>query len=254
LLTPKCGAAALIYYQGASEPETASYIERTLKPGMVFVDVGAHLGEYTVLAAKLVGRQGVVHAFEPNPNIVPVLTENLRINNCHNVRVYPFAVGDREGPCKFEVTLEPSTCALRPSGKTICGSTLIEVPVVTLDAVYGNGSMVVPSLIKIDVEGAELCVLRGAKSLLALPAPRAPILIFEYAAENTANFGYSPDEITQFLRELRYSVYEWKGGNTVPLEACPNLPQTGLSCNLLAVKLRDSLPLPAAHLDQQRKS
>ena len=70
ILVLKSGAGALIYYQGFSEPETADFLLRFLGTGMCFLDVGAHIGEYSLLAAPIVGAAGSVHAFEPNPNFV----------------------------------------------------------------------------------------------------------------------------------------------------------------------------------------
>lgn len=67
LSAPHSGAAALIYYLGSSEPTTTVLLNHHLRPGMVVIDIGAHLGEYTLRASQLVGKTGQVHAFEPDP-------------------------------------------------------------------------------------------------------------------------------------------------------------------------------------------
>src|SRR5215470_17031971 len=110
---PKGGAGALIFYQGFSEPETAALILKFLKPGMVFLDLGAHVGEYSLLAAHAVGSIGEVHAFEANPEIFDLLLYNLRLNDLGNVFSHNSAVSDWDGEMEFEIYAEPSVCALR---------------------------------------------------------------------------------------------------------------------------------------------
>ncbi len=218
LLHPRTGPGALIYYQGSSEPETANFIERVLRPGMVFVDCGAHLGEYTVLAATILKSSGHVHAFEPRPDIFELLTRNIELNRCQNVTVRPFALWHENGWFEFELTPEPSIGALRSAGTIRRGARLIKVQAVTLNDYFADRQMASPNLIKIDVEGAELHLLQGARSLLARPAGEAPVLIVEYEPMCLARFGYSFAEIFTFLRDLGYSFYEWRRGKLVPID------------------------------------
>src|SRR5665213_715101 len=77
MVAPKGGAGALIYYQGYSEPETARFLTAFLKSGMTFWDVGAHIGEYSLLAARSVGSVGHVHAFEQQPKVFEFLLRNV---------------------------------------------------------------------------------------------------------------------------------------------------------------------------------
>ena len=72
LLTVHGGIGHLLYCDGVSEPEVTEFVKHVLRPGMIFVDVGAHLGEHALLAAKIVGHQGHVHAFEPRPDVFEV--------------------------------------------------------------------------------------------------------------------------------------------------------------------------------------
>jgi FkbM family methyltransferase len=202
LLLPHGGAAAMIYFQGASEPGLANFIRGFLNPGMVFVDVGAHLGEYTVLAASIVGDSGHVHAFEARPDTFDILTRNVEINGFRNVVTKPCAVWNEDGFCEFEETQDPSVSALRPDHEARRGGTLVRVKAVTLDHYFSENSFAKPNLIKIDVEGAELQVLKGASALLS--SPQSPVLVVEYGPRNASTFGYHADETCQLLRELGY--------------------------------------------------
>lgn len=242
LFVPHGGAAALIYYQGASEPEIAHFIRHFLKPGMVFVDVGAHLGEYTLLAATILEGSGYVHAFEPRPDTFEILMRNARLNRCRNIAAHANAVWHENGFCLFERTPDPSVSVLRPRGSTADGGRLIRVNAVTLDQYFANSQFIKPTLIKVDVEGAELYVFRGGRSLLTLPPPEAPVLIFEYGPANTGAFGYSADEICGLLRELGYTIYQWNRGMLVRLEKSPAIPKMSLTCNLVAAKIPHLLP------------
>ena|SRR2546422_5941736 len=237
LLMTRSGAGALIYYQGASEPETANFIKCTLKPGMVFVDVGAHIGEYTILAAELVRPAGCVHAFEPNPPVFKVLMQNIQLNNCHNVAASPHALWHEEGLCEFEATPDPSTSALRALGAKRDSATFFKVYTQTLDRYFAVPRQAKPGLIKIDVEGAELNVLRGSKGLLQQPPLQAPVLIFEYGPLNMERFDYSPQALITFIRELGYLLYTWQNGALVRVENGPVLEANSSTCNLVAAKM-----------------
>jgi FkbM family methyltransferase len=218
-LVARGGAGALIYYQGASEPETADFIKRVLKPGTVFVDAGAHLGEYTVLAGAILHASGCVHAFEPRPDVFELLLQNVQLNHCQNVAARRTALWHERGVLEFELTPEPSTSALRIGRAVRAGSSLIRVQAETLDRYFDGPEMAKPSLIKMDVEGAELHVLRGARSLLAQAAEQAPILIVECEPPNLERFACSFADVYGFLRELGYGIYIWRQRTFVPVDA-----------------------------------
>jgi FkbM family methyltransferase len=239
LLLPHGGAAALIYFQGSSEPELANFIKAFLKPGMIFVDIGAHLGEYTVLAASIVGDSGHVHAFEASPDTFEILTRNVKFNGLRNVATKPWAVWNQDGFCEFEKAPDPSVSALRPNhAAQRRGGSLIRVNAIMLDHYFGEPGMAKPSLIKIDVEGAELQVLRGAAGLLSLSQP--PTLVVEYGPRNTATFAYEAEEVCRFLRELGYQLYQFGENGLVPVGDRPSLKQGEETCNIVATQ--DPLP------------
>ncbi len=118
VLAPKGGAGALIYYMGYSEPETAAFVRNFLKPGMVFWDVGAHIGEYSLLAARQVGPEGKVEAIEPQPAIRHFLKTNVELNGFQNIRVHGYAASAQRGEATLVLSEEPSMAHLTNGGNS----------------------------------------------------------------------------------------------------------------------------------------
>lgn len=238
---PKGGAGAAIYYQGVSEPDVMSFIKENLKPGSIFLDIGAHFGEYTLTASIIVGVHGQVHVFEPSPVIFEILKNNIRLNNLTNIFLNQKAVSNHDGVIQFEVHREPSISSIKKlhQGKN-APLQIIPIESIRLDTYWKSvikGDKV--DLIKIDVEGAELSVLSGASELLSLNAAHAPVLIFEYSPANYANFGVEPRLILELLRDLQYMIFTYSMSDGIrPLESIPLH-----DLNLVAIKR----PIEQAH-------
>jgi FkbM family methyltransferase len=146
---------------GSYEFEKQRLFAQTVQPGSIVFDIGAHAGFYTLLASELVGEKGQVCAFEPAPGNLGHLTRHIQMNQCHNVRLFAMAVGGRSEVAPFEAGLDSSTGHLAASpGRLV-------VAVVTLDDLLARGDVPVPDCVKLDVEGAEFEVLRGARSMLS---------------------------------------------------------------------------------------
>jgi FkbM family methyltransferase len=203
------GQGSTLYYEGSSEPDVEDTITRFLKEGMTFVDVGAHVGTYTLLAAQAVGRDGEVHAFEPNPAAFKLLELNLRLNGFSNVHAHPCAVADTGGTSELAIYAEATISSLAPreggaGGRAVLKTVRTEV--VRLDDLFAlSGKRV--DLVKVDVEGAELMVFRGARGLLERAAQEAPVWVFEYEPENYARFGYVLADLARFLRRYDYELW-----------------------------------------------
>jgi FkbM family methyltransferase len=213
IVAPKGAVGALIYYLGSSEPESARFIESFLQPGMVFFDVGAHIGEYTLIASRRVGPGGSVHAFEAQPDTFALLQRNCAANGVGKARLNACAVADREGELAFELCAEPAMSSIAVSGAPLARPRgRIRVPAISLDA-YCRRERVWPDLVKIDVEGAERLVLCGAAGILRRPG--APALIFEWLSENYSRFGHSTDEVIAYLNSFGYRVFPMEGGYNV---------------------------------------
>jgi FkbM family methyltransferase len=205
--------------QGSFELAETAFLQKYLHGGMTILDIGAHHGYYTLLASKAVGGNGRIIAFEPSPKERGRLGEHLRLNNCENVRVEPFALEATEE--KRELYLvegaEDYCNSLRPP-VVHAGTTTITVQTTTLDRFLGAEQIDKVDFIKMDVEGAELNVLKGAGELLA-KSPR-PVWLIELFDMRTAPWGYAAREVVQLLAKRGYRWYEIQlDGSLTPVEA-----------------------------------
>lgn len=160
---PASRGKLLRIYLGTYEPEQTGLFERHVRPGDTVLDVGAHVGYYTVLSAVLAGPSGAVWSFEPNPTNAGFLRRHVEINGLAQVRVEQAAVSDAEGTARFDFGTGSGTGHLSSDGA-------IEVRTVRLDdfcAAHG----IVPGAIKIDVEGAEAAVLEGGAKTIESARP-----------------------------------------------------------------------------------
>ena len=150
---------------GSYEYEKRVLFEARVSKSSVVYDIGAHVGFYTLLASELVQADGKVIAFEPVPRNLHYLKKHIDMNHCANVMVVDAAVSDKSGTCLFDEDLSNYTGHLSESGNLI-------VRVVSIDELLMGGKIPAPDYIKIDVEGAELLVLRGTKSTLSNYSPK----------------------------------------------------------------------------------
>jgi len=144
---------------GSYEHEKQILFSEIVTEGAVVYDIGAHVGFYTLLASEIVGQRGKVIAFEPLPQNLHYLNEHLLLNKCDNVKVIETAVAEESGTAFFTEGISSSMGYLSLAGN-------IEVKKVALDELMLSGKIPPPEYLKIDVEGAEILVLSGAKSLL----------------------------------------------------------------------------------------
>lgn len=149
---------------GTYELAMQQRMEALVPPGSVFCDIGAQAGFYTLLASRLVGEKGRVFAFEPAPGNIKNLRRHLEINWIENVTLFEAAVSDQPGEAWFDLGVSSATGSLSDSG-SLC------VPLVSLDNLLEEGQIVPPNFLKIDVEGAELQVLQGARKTLTSAWP-----------------------------------------------------------------------------------
>ncbi len=149
---------------GTYEREKRQEFERSLSPGDVLYDIGANVGFYTVLGASIVGSDGAVYAFEPMPRNLEFLRRHAAINRLENVRVIDAAVSDSAGTATFDDTQHPSMGSLSAGGT-------LTVRTVRIDDLVASGELRPPTVVKIDVEGAEEMVLAGAAETLRTHRP-----------------------------------------------------------------------------------
>jgi len=158
--------AAYQTFRGVPEPGLTRRFRNTLRPGMVVVDVGANVGVYTLIAARLVGYAGRVICFEPTPRTFAILKDNIQINGLletGRVRLHAVAITDRIGTARFAVHAANSGHnTLFPESSD---ASLIDVETTTLDAALADVPRI--DVIKIDAEGAEPLIWAGMAATLA---------------------------------------------------------------------------------------
>ena len=193
-LNPRTGTA---YFEGGGEPEVQEALQQHLRPGMTFYDIGANIGFFSLLAARLVGNDGAVLAFEADPDVAARLREHVSRNSMNWIAVEQQAVWSETGVVPFART-DPANSPDRGLGHVAeegIGGT-IEVQAISLDDYScAHGA---PDFLKCDVEGAEVEVFRGAQRLLRDKRPR--IICEMHSDENRRALG---KEFTRFS-------YKWK--------------------------------------------
>jgi FkbM family methyltransferase len=187
------------YYWGYSSYESATVrlFCRLLKTKFCVLDVGANIGYYTLLAAKALEGRGEVHAFEPCPRVFRWLSENARLNGLSCLTLNQTAVSDANGsqPLFFPAD-KAGTNASLIENFTVQGSSIV-TSVLCLDTYCANKVKRPVDLLKVDVEGAELNVLRGSRSLLQQQRP-------DIICEVLEPFD---DELNKFFRETPYGAF-----------------------------------------------
>lgn len=212
IINPRTYAAKILYYRGAYEDASLQVVSRLLRPGMTFVDVGANIGLYTVLAAKAVGRTGRVIAVEPQPRLCELCLENCNINGvCSMVSIVAAACGAREGFAElYQVSrTNDGQATLRLLEGERCFGDTIRVPVRTLGDLLAEHTVSSCDGMKIDVEGAEIDVLQGY-DWSRIEAPT--FIIFECIDMHLRRFGHTAHDLLFLLRDLGYDfACRWRG-------------------------------------------
>jgi FkbM family methyltransferase len=178
------------------------YLSRLISPGMVVVDGGANCGIYTVVAAKLVGPNGLVLSFEPGRKAFSVLDRNIRLNAFENVRACSAALSDREGPAALYHHAGPNSFSLGQPDRS--GADFEEVVTRTLSQVMQEHNVDSVGLIKLDVEGAEELALRGAEAMIRRSHPT---IILETNGVAAQRLGLSPTGAWQLLERWGYRFF-----------------------------------------------
>jgi FkbM family methyltransferase len=183
------------------------WLERILRSreGSVFYDVGSNCGYYTVGMAPLAKR---VYAFEPAPQVREVLERNIRRNGIENVTVFPCALGEKRDSAQLTLYSVSANNTLLGRCADIVGDLPIEgrtrVDVIPLDELVGAGDVLPPDAMKIDAEGSEIFILRGAREVLA---EYRPTVVMEYDERHARNAGHSLADLRDELGQHEYLLY-----------------------------------------------
>jgi FkbM family methyltransferase len=193
LFIPEEEEALLLMYSGAGsaglEPGTRRILQAVVGPGGRAVDVGASVGLHTLALARAVGQTGRVDAFEAAPGLQPYLQRTLAVNGLGQVHLHNMAVGAKDGTASFQVARTIGHSSLYELGDDEVRDQ-VTVQLRQLDSV--SGVMAPIDLIKIDVEGAELDVIRGAKKILS-GSPEC-VVVAEFGPSHLRRAGVSVED------------------------------------------------------------
>lgn len=226
-----------IYVKGMFEKAESLLVYKLLKPGMVFMDIGANLGQYTLIAADSVGPEGQVHSFEPNVRMFGELAFNVELNKLSSrCTLNQIAVSDHEGYAKLSL-YKPGHEVYGSIGTQQEGVSEVvgyeSVRTTTLDSYITKYFIKHVDLLKMDIEGAELPALKGADKLLI--RDDGPIIIIEIADINTAGFGYKAVELLVHLEKMGYQAYVFDAGGRLH-EIKKEQRQGTIAINAIALK------------------
>jgi len=210
--------SSAIYWGGYHSLSTVRFLRSFLQPDMTFADIGANIGELTLIAAKRL-TSGKALAFEPMPAVFALLSHNVAINHFGRVILHNIGLFDRDA--QLPLYVKPDN----PHGTTNHGVTSLfstgadrqerSVPLLRFDEVAEASRLERLDLIKIDVEGAEMMVLRGAKESIRR---FRPVMIIEISEANFQRAGYSVTEFFQYLHSIGYDPQPVQAGESLSAE------------------------------------
>jgi FkbM family methyltransferase len=196
----------MLFVGGSFEPNEFALLDRVLEPGMVFVDGGANEGAYTVFAAARAGPAGRVIAVEPSRREIERLKRNLRLNDLDHVEFVEAALAECAGPVELTIA-EREHAGLNTLGAFFYGGIAAvgteRVAATTLDALAAERRLERLDVVKLDLEGAELRALKGARRVLA---ELKPLLLIELSDAALKNQGGSQAALLELLRAAGYVV------------------------------------------------
>ena len=242
--TRDIGIGLPLLVKGAYEPLLTELFLASLHEGDVVWDVGANVGYYAVLAARKVGPTGKVVAFEPDRENALLLKENARMNGCANIALEEKAVSDRDGAIGF--TSERYSKGESAVTLDMGNPHALTVPSTMLDTFMANDGQRCPTLVKMDIEGAEVLALQGARRIFS--SCKSIRLFIEYNPSSIERLGYQAEMLLTLLRELGLEITnivdETRG--RVLAYSPENLSRTlrhTTYCNLICQRREDPQPI-----------
>lgn len=226
---PESSYGSFVVYANFPEYEEMEFIKHTIKNGDTVIDVGANIGAISILSATS-GNKTKVYAFEPTVDLFPYIEENINVNKFQSrIFVVQKAVADKNGTLNF--VIESSSEINHIATKGSSAHTTQKVACITLDTFVKQKNISHINFLKVDVEGAELFVFKGAKKLLQ--KNNIDIILFELN-KNIELFGYAPKDMLKFLKNNNYFVFKFTENNKLTL--VKDLGKVYKTTNLIAVK------------------
>jgi len=190
-----------IYSTKEYEPHVSQALRSVLKPGMVFLDIGANIGYFTLLASSMIGDQGKVISFEPNPENVRFLRKSIKANKYNNIDLFQYAIADKKQILSLEIGGASSNGMLKEVSlfnKIVRKNT---IKTVALDNFLGEQEI---DVVKLDIEGAEPLALKG---MMRLVKKNNPVIFLEFTPNLIQRIsGISSDDFLDILFGLGYEI------------------------------------------------
>jgi len=174
-----------------------------LKPGDIFYDIGANIGFFTTLAAHLVGNSGQVYGFEPVPENVQRIRHNLQLNNFSNTTVIETAVSVHTGKGRLLLARHSGGAMVASAGTPVDFKGAMNVNFTSIDDLLAQKKIKPPTLVKVDVEGAEIDVFKGMKQTII---KYKPIIIYEVDDGNQESFEQKSKALENLINSLGYNI------------------------------------------------
>lgn len=191
------------YGSGTNELPVQEALAEVVRPGDVVYDIGANVGFFSIISARLTGETGRVIAFEPVPANADLVRRNAELNDLGNITVVEKAVSDHSGSGELVLAEYSGGAALSTTTPPPDAAGSIEVELVTVDAAVAAGELPAPDVVKIDVEGVELEVLRGMSETLRRDRP---IVICEIDDGTREGYDRKHDSCVEYVRSIGYDV------------------------------------------------
>lgn len=222
------GVATHLLKYGSYEEEVAQIFYREIKQGMTVLDIGAHIGYFTLIAAKLVGEKGKVFAFEPEPTNLSFLLKNIEVNGYKNIIPVPKAVSDETG--KTLLFLSPDNTGDHRIYSCYDDREFIEVETTALDEFF-KGFEDKIDFIKMDIQGAEMKALRGMTEVMR--RNKSLKMVVEFWPFGLKRCGSSPEEFLNEIRRNNFQIHLIKeDGSTQPIDDPSAICPQGMYLNL----------------------
>jgi len=196
------GVSAQLFSKGIYDPVEMEIFRREIREGDFCVDVGANIGYFSLMAARLCGPQGRVYAFEPDRDNFSLLKKNIETNGYSQITAMNQAVGNRTGRIQLYLS-EKNKGMHRIYPSRYCQG-IAEAEIIKLDDYFSNDAEEV-HFVKVDTEGAEPAVVEGMRKVLT--RSRRVRLLTEFAPVSMAEYGAEAGVYLKLLRELGFTIY-----------------------------------------------
>ncbi len=194
----------ILYFTSANEPDEMALVKSLLRPDWVVLDIGAHIGSYTLFMAHLLDpHAGRIYAFEPNPSTFALLQYHIAVNSLTHVVPYSTALGAAPGDAELFLARSDNTsmCSLRRANQS---DRSVKIRVSTLEQFAGEVGLQRLDFVKLDAEGAEPEIIEGGRAVLTSFRPH---ILVELNGPRLTGAGYHPRDLALLLQDLGYALF-----------------------------------------------